>query len=521
MTAAVHTKPEVEALPVASIRKHLKKLHTTAEYLQKYCRWFYYRPHPDTQLIFHNSHARERSIVLGNQQGKTLCCSFEMAYAACDWWPEWHTGLHPKPPNVERAAKFIGLYASVSAQGVREGAQEKLLGPISQEGGLGTGAMPLDFIEGVTMSRGISNFVDTITVRRETGGIALLQSRTYEQSERMFQTISADLCWLDEDMGFSDLIYNEVLARGIAVNGRTIVSLTPMLGVTPIRKRFIDSTDQNKIFQIRGGIEKALHISPERRQEIINSIPEHQRASRIYGLEQLGEGAVFATPVNQIMFDRSPQTFPEHWPIVNACDFSHGGQAASAHPMAVCSAAIDPSTGTIYIFDAYAMHGMLPEQQVARIKQSPLWDAPWLWPHDGQQVAQAGTGETIARMYRRLGLPMRDTWTTFSDKDGGGYSLEAGIAIMQQRFANGTLLVASHLKEFFKEYVGYHYKEGRIVKENDDILSACRQIVMGYRFARVLDASQSIFERMHEKKPQRFATGVNDWDVLTGQPYER
>ncbi len=48
-------------LDVAGLRKHLKKLHTTTAYLQLYCRWNYYRPHPATQLVFHNSKADERS----------------------------------------------------------------------------------------------------------------------------------------------------------------------------------------------------------------------------------------------------------------------------------------------------------------------------------------------------------------------------------------------------------------------------------------------------------------------------
>ncbi len=41
--AAIHVKPEVESIPIDSVRKHLKKLHTTTEYLQRYCRWNYYQ----------------------------------------------------------------------------------------------------------------------------------------------------------------------------------------------------------------------------------------------------------------------------------------------------------------------------------------------------------------------------------------------------------------------------------------------------------------------------------------------
>lgn len=484
----VISKPETESVPVDSIRKHLKKLYSTTEYLKRYCRWNYYKPHPNTQLAFHNSHADERSIVLGTQQGKTTAAAFEMAFAACDTWPEWHSGRHPSPPNIERSAKFIGWYAAPSSQVVRDGAQTKLLGDISQKDNLGTGAIPLDFIQGVTMSRGIANFVDTITVRRESGGHALLQSRTFEQSVLMYQGVPVDLAWVDEDPGYDDRIYGELLGRTIATGGRIIVSLTPMLGMTPIRKRFTDAIDTTRIFQVRGGIEQALHIDPTRHAAIIAATPERERAARIHGLEMQGEGAVFAVPPESIMFDQSPESFPSYWPIINACDFSHGGQSEQSHPMAVVSAAHDKATDTIYIFDAFLMRKMTAEQHVKYIKQrSKVWDAPWLWPHDGSQVATAGTGETYSRLYRRLGLPMRPGHTTFKE---GGYSFEAGIAEMQSRFAAGTLLVARHIHEWFTEYQNYHYSEGKVVKQDDDLMSATRQVIMGIRHARALDEIQ-------------------------------
>ncbi len=517
---AIHTKADVDTVPVDSIRKHLKKLHTTTEYLQRYCRWNYYKPHPETQLLFHNSHADERSIVLGTQQGKTHSCAHEMAFAACDWWPEWHKGRHPSPPKIERSAKFIGWYCSISSQVVRDGAQTKLLGDISQKDNLGTGAIPLDYIQGVSMSRGISNFVDTITVRRETGGIGILQSRTYEQSVLSYQGVPVDLSWVDEDPGYDDRIYNELLGRAISTDGRIIVSLTPMLGLTPIRRRFIDGGPTT--FQVRGGIEQAPHIATDRRMAIIASIPERERAARVYGQEMQGEGAVFTTPPEAITYDQSPATFASSFRYTNACDFSHGGQSASAHPMAVVSAAVDPNTGVIYIFDAFTMKGMLPEAHVKRIKQSPVFDVPMLWPHDGSQIATAGTGETISRMYRRLGLPMRPEHTTFKD---GGYSLEAGIAEMQQRFANGTLLVARHLREWFTEYMNYHYQDGKIVKLDDDLMSSTRQIIMGIRYAKALDPDRNANgpvrgwdgSWMRRSDKQQIASGMDDFNLWTGR----
>ena len=458
---------------VNSLRAHLKKLHTTTEYLQRYCRWNYYKPHPETQLPFHNSHATERSIVLGSQQGKSHATSHEMAFSACDWWPDWHKGAHPPAPNIERPARFIGWYCGVSSQAVRDNLQLKLLGPIDQKDGLGTGAIPLDYIRGVTMARGIASFADSITVKRDSGGIGVLQSKTFEQDVRMFQGTPVDLALVDEDIGYDDRIYNELLARTISTDGRIIVSLTPMLGMTPIRKRFL--AGGSNIFEVRGGLEQAAHIPPERRAAIIASIPENERAARIYGREQQGSGAVFNTPVADILFSLEPAQFLPWWPCGWAIDFSHFGQSASAHPFAAIFAVKDPTTDTLYICDAWKLKG-LPESHIQKIKSHPYFDAVVVWPHDGTQSTSAG--EQFANVYKRQGLNMHPQWATFKE---GGYNFEAGISEIERRLASGKLKVARHLSEWLVEYQNYHMKDGKVVKEDDDLMSATRVLCMAHR----------------------------------------
>jgi phage terminase large subunit-like protein len=499
---------DTDEIPVSSIRKHLKKLHTTTAYLQLYCRWNYYRPHPETQLPFHNSHAKERSIVLGSQQGKTHAAGFEMAFAAVDLWPDWHKGRHPAPPKIERSAKFIGWFASVTSQNVRDGAQEKLLGNISMKDGMGQGALPLDYIEGITMSRGISNFVDTITIRRETGGTAVLQAKTYEQSVLSYQGTPVDMSWVDEDPGYDDRIYNELLARRISTDGSIIASLTPMLGTTPIRKRFIDGGPD--IFQVRGGLEQALHITPERYEAIINSFPERERAARVYGLEMQGEGAVFLTPVSQIKHSRAHNDFDPDWPVVWGCDFSHHGQAASSHGAAFSFAFYDRVNDVIYVTDAIKMFQELPHQHVQRIKSHPCWDAPVCWPHDGARGE--ATGDTLADVYKKLGLRMNPSWTTLPN---GGYDFLAGVLDMQTRFATGRLLIHNSCHEAFVEYQNYHFEKNLVKKVDDDILSSIRQICMGIRYARTPgDLERRRLDQLSGK--QRMATGRDAWAEGSG-----
>jgi hypothetical protein len=91
------------------------------------------------------------------------------------------------------------------------------------------------------------------------------------------------------------------------------------------------------------------------------------------------------------------------------------------------------------------------------------------------------TNETVAAVYKKLGLAMRPTHATFPD---GGYNFEAGIQIMEERFAAKKLLVAAHLAEVFDEYAGYHRLNGKVVKIDDDLMSAIRVGCMDLRFAK-------------------------------------
>ena len=74
-------------------------------------------------------------------------------------------------------------------------------------------------------------------------------------------------------------------------------------------------------------------------------------------------------------------------------------------------------------------------------------------------------------------LPER---ATFED---GGNGVEAGVSDMLTRMQTGRLKVFSHLNDFWEEFRLYHRKDGRIVKERDDVLSATRYALMMLRFA--------------------------------------
>ena len=71
------------------------------------------------------------------------------------------------------------------------------------------------------MARGISRFVDTVNLRRENGGRALIRFKTFEMDRKAYQGEACDEIRLDEDPG-DDVIWGECQARLTATRGRIL-----------------------------------------------------------------------------------------------------------------------------------------------------------------------------------------------------------------------------------------------------------------------------------------------------------
>lgn len=501
------------------VRRHAKRMFTELQYRQKYRRIDFYRPNR-AQLKFHALHGPEKMLRAGNQLGKTHGTGFEFASHATAIYPEWWQGrTFLKPPPIERPVEWIGWASCTTSEKVRDGAQDKLLGPVLEDGGLGTGLIPLDNIVGrPMMARGIAGFVDTATILRETGGKGRIQFKTYQQGREAYQGTPVDVNWLDEDVSRDDdSIYGECLARKTTTRGIIICSLTPLLGLSPLRKRFKERAGR-ECYEVLMTIDDCRtsnggHIPDEDVPGIIGQYKSNEVMTRVYGADMMGEGSVFDAPLENIRHNLDPASVPPYWPWMWGMDFRHSGSPTSGHPFAAVLGCWDRDADVIYIMHAVRMLG-LATSHVAAMKALPRWEAPVAYPHDGGRGASIIDGDTIAKTYRGLGLNMRPTHATL---DGKSNNFEGGIRLMENRFAAKKLLVASHLTEWFDEYQGYHRKDGLVVKVDDDLLSATRQLVMDIRFARTVEN----FDYRRSGTGAGYARGTaghdaGDFDLFTG-----
>ena len=102
-------------------------------------------------------------------------------------------------------------------------------------------------------------------------------------------------------------------------------------------------------------------------------------------------------------------------------------------------------------------------------------------------AADAGAQQADLTLFLGKAFPVYDERLTLHPSvptlPGAVVSVEAGIADMLDRMLTGRLKVAKHLTEWFEEFRLYHRKDGKIVKEYDDLLSATRYLIMMLRYA--------------------------------------
>lgn len=475
---------DFDTVDVGPIQKHLKNLYSEREYRQRYQRLDYYKPTPK-QIECHNALFRRLSVRAGNRSGKTTFAAAQTAMHSLGRYPSWHQGhKFLVAPKIERSVSFNAWLIGPTGVAVRDVIQPLLIGGLTQSE-LGTGLIPLSALGGqILLSRGTPGLADAFEVRRDDGTLARISLKTHEMDREAFQGAAVDWTLLDEDPGKrGEEIWPELLARSIGVNGYTLHTATPLAGVSPIRQFFRDGGEDRG--EVRMSLYDNTYLTPEDIKAAESQYSERERATRLFGDDLPGYGAVFNFDEASYLHDMRPEDVPDYWLWINAVDFSHFGLSSQAHPFAFISCAIDPATKILYVMHALRIKQQLPPVHVAAIRKWDAWDAPCSWGADGHQKDSSGVA--FNRIYRDLGLPMRGTHAVLPT---GGVNLEAQFALMETMFAQGRLKIARHLTELRTEIRDLHYnKNGEYVPENDDLASALRYAVMDMKHARMLGNS--------------------------------
>lgn len=449
-----------------------------------------YRPYAK-QAEFHAAGARyrERLFMAGNQLGKTKAGAAEWAMHLTGRYPDWWEG--------RRFDRPVRLWAAgVTGESTRDNPQRLLIGPPGIKEEWGTAAIPGTDLVDWTTGRGLPNAVDMVSVRHLSGGLSFLAFKSYEKGREKWQGETLDGVWFDEEPPLE--IYTEGLTRTNATGGIVMLTFTPLLGMSEVVRMFLadekaESSTAEGRSVTRMTIDDALHYSPEKRAQIIASYPAHEREARAKGLPQLGSGRIF--PVAEESIRVPAFAVPAHWARLGALDFGW------EHPTAAVELAWDRDADVVYVTRAYRVKEATPIIHAAALRPWGDW-LPWAWPHDGNNDTAAG--ENLAQQYRAQQLRMLPEHATYPD---GSNSVEAGLMEMLDRMLTGRLKVFDHLADWFEEFLLYHRKDGKVVKEHDDLMSATRYGLMMLRFAKVARVGRAAPVQDHDYDPLSYGLG--------------
>lgn len=426
-----------------------------------------YNPYPKQEAFHaHGLYARERLLLAANQTGKTTAAAAECSYHLTGLYPIWWQGRRFKDP-------VAGWAIGVSGELTRDSCQRLLFGRSSAPG---TGMVPKRLIKGTTSSRGVSESYDTVTVEHTSGGVSTIGFKSYQQDRTKLQAETLDFVWMDEEPPYE--VFSEGVTRTNASNGMIMLTFTPLEGMSDVVRLFYPKpTTQDRVL-VQMTIDDAAHFSPEQRKRITAFYKPHEREARTRGIPQLGSGKVFAVPESSFLCDAF--TIPRHWPRLIGIDLGFD------HPFGAVNIALDKDADCVYVTHALSVMQQTVAQH-ANILKGWGTGIPVAWPHDAASHDRT-SGEPMAEIYRRNGLAMLYEHATFPE---GGYGLEASIADLIDRLESGRLKIFNHLADLLEEFRNYHRKDGRPVKQHDDVIAALRYAIMMLRFARLPPSSRN------------------------------
>ncbi|WP_218940140.1 terminase large subunit domain-containing protein [Denitrobaculum tricleocarpae] len=168
--------------------------------------------------------------MAGNQLGKTWAGGAEWAMHLTGRYPDWWKGRRWDRP--------VRLWASgVTGESTRDNPQRILVGPPQQKHAWGTGAIPGDCLVDTANARGIADALDSVRVKHVSGGESVLAFKSYEKGREKWQGETLDGVWFDEEP--PQEIYTEGLTRTNATRGITMITFTPLLGMSEVVRMFL------------------------------------------------------------------------------------------------------------------------------------------------------------------------------------------------------------------------------------------------------------------------------------------
>lgn len=395
---------------------------------------------------------RQRCFMGGNGTGKSYGLgAYEVALHLTGDYPFWWVGLRFDTP--------IELWAcGDTRETVRDTVQMYLLGKFASEGdeALGTGLIPRNKLGKPRTISNTNGAVDFVPVRHKSGGWSRLQFKSYDQKRKAFQGTNVHFIWLDEEPPHN--IFLECLQRGRGIDGRILLTFTPLSGHSEVVETFLKWEKTNKeggsIVTIHCAWDDVPHLEAGWMRATLAATPAYLRDARRRGIPSAGIGKVYTVEEDEFVI--SPIPIPPHWRRVFGFDHGYFNTAA-------VWIAYDKDSDVAYVYSDYKRGEVTTELHAMAIKARGDWI-----PGRGDASARESDGQQIIDKYKALGVKLR-----LADK-----AVDAGIQEVLSRLSTGRLKIFSTCQKTIDEYRRYRYDEKQqIVKQHDHLMDALRYAI--------------------------------------------
>lgn len=420
----------------------------------------------------------ERLFMAANRSGKSVAGAYETSLHLTGIYPDWWEGRTFDEPVDWWAA-------GPDARTVRDTAQKELIGPFGAEG---TGMIPAHCLGKSWGLQGTNQAIDMIHIKHVSGGISRLGFKNYKQDVAAFMGTSRHGIWLDEECPLD--IYNECNIRTATTAGIMLVTFTPLQGLSPMVINFCKKADflagarpivvvageledlengydaneaeetvgrSRRKAVIQAGWDDTPWLDAETKARLLEDTPDFLKDARSKGIPSQGAGAVFPIPIENILCD--PVVIPDSWPRMYGLDVGWNRTAC-------LWAALDPNSGTLYVYDEHYQGQQTPEQHAYAIRSRGEWIRGAIDP--ASRGRGQADGSKLLKLYKNHGLKLAPAKN----------ERESGIQDIIQRLSAGKLKVFRTCTNFQKEYILYRRKlNGEIHDEDDHLMDAFRYII--------------------------------------------
>ena len=295
------------------------------------------------------------------------------------------------------------------------------------------------------------------------GGQILFKS--HDAGARRYQGAAWDLFWADEE--HDEPVYNEARMRLVDRGGRSILTMTPLKGLSWVWSRFVDQPEPGTVYVSLHSRDNP-HIPQDYLDALLKSYGSHERAARESGEFTALEGRVYDDWRRALHVVPSREVSDE-WTRYAALDFG------TRNPFACLIAAVDPADDTIHILaEHYRAEWTIRQHADAMRAMFELHGQPELIIADPEDKAS------------RLTLATEHDLPTVKAKK----AVRAGISAVAERLqpdAEGRphLLIHDRCGNLIREMEGYVWDTRRSkadqpdkpLKKDDHAMDALRYLV--------------------------------------------